>query len=230
MAKQLVSRGIPSEAIRVTGIPIDPRFGQSIAIEPLRQNLSVNSGLPVVLVMGGGLGMGPVARIVRALKRIRKPMHVVILTGKNEKLRERLQQDIERLPDLPAHVQVLGYVENVFDYMRAADLLVTKPGGLSSAEALACGLPMVIVHPLPGQEMRNSKYLVQHRAAVRVIEEGNLSRIIEDTLSNVTALRSMSHAGRRLGRPDAASQAAGLVLDLLWQAPAEQGLRALASL
>jgi processive 1,2-diacylglycerol beta-glucosyltransferase len=228
MARQLISRGIDSEAVRVTGIPIDPRFGRAEAVEPLRQRLAVNSGLPVVLVMGGGLGMGPVGRIVRALKRIKRAMHVVILTGKNDKLRERLNHELERLPHLAARVQVLGYVENVFDYMHAADLLVTKPGGLTSAEALACGLPMLIMHPLPGQEMRNAKYLVHHRAAVRVTEENNLPRMLEDMLDNVTALRSMSHSGRRLGRSDAACEAAHLLLDML--CPATDHLRAIASL
>ena len=216
LARQLTGRGLRRSSVKVTGIPIDPRFSQEpIEREGLREALGVNSGLPVVLVMGGGLAMGPVARILRSLRRISRPMHVVVLTGKNQQLRARLEAQLKGLTDLAAEVQVLGYVENVYDYMRAADLLVTKPGGLTAAEALASALPMLIVSPLPGQEMRNSKYLLGKNAAVRVTNERSLPRVIESMLESPDALRRLQAVSRKLARPDAAHRVASLILELL---------------
>lgn len=216
LARQLTGRGLRRSAVKVTGIPIDPRFSQEpCEREALRECLGLASGVPVVLVMGGGQALGPVARILRSLRRLSRPMCVVVLTGKNQALRARLEAELKGLSDLAADVRVLGYVENVHEYMRAADLLVTKPGGLTAAEALASALPMVIVSPLPGQEMRNSKYLLAKNAAVRVANERSLPRVIESMLESPNALRRLQTVSRRLARPDAAHRVAALILDLL---------------
>ena len=108
-----------------------------------------------------------------------------------------------------------GPIEHVYDYMAAADLLVTKPGGLTSAEALASGLPMVIVHPLPGQEMRNSKYLLTKRVAVRAASEDTLPRTIVEMLDDVDTLRNMQMESRGLATPDSASRTASVIMELL---------------
>jgi processive 1,2-diacylglycerol beta-glucosyltransferase len=213
LAANLVTRGVDDAAVRVTGIPIDPRFGGPHSRHDLRAKLRLDGDMPVMLVMGGGLGMGPVGKILRSLERIQRPMHVVILTGKNDKLRERLQESASTLS--AARVQTYGYIDNVYEYMHAADLLVTKPGGLTSAEALAAGLPMVIVHPLPGPEMRNTKYLLSKRVAVRVAHERNLHRVIEDMLDDPDALAHMREVSQRLACPDSARRAASLVLQML---------------
>lgn len=215
LERQLIARGVESERVRVTGIPIDPRFGQPRELQALRDRLDLNAGLPVVLVMGGGLGMGPVERIMKLVRRIERPMHMVVLAGRNERLREQLDEERQRLGGHPVRLQSFGYIDNVYDYMAAADLLVTKPGGLTSAEALASGLPMVIIHPLPGQEMRNSKYLLNKRVAVRAASEKTLPTTIEEMLRDVDTLRRMRRVSRDLSAPDSASRTADLVLEML---------------
>lgn len=215
LERQLVARGVDSARVRVTGIPIDPRFGQPLEREPLRRRFGFGDGLPVVLVMGGGLGLGPVERILKLVRRIERPLHLVVLAGQNKRLRERLDDERGRLDGHPVRLKVTGYIDNVYEYMAAADLLVTKPGGLTSAEALASGLPMVIVHPLPGQEMRNSKYLLNKRVAVRAASESTLPRIIEEMLDDSETLRDMQRVSRGLATPDAASRTADLVLEML---------------
>jgi len=212
---QLTGRGIPESAVRVTGIPIDTRFSERPQVAALRERMGLGGGLPVILVMGGGLGMGPVGRVLRSLRRISEPTHVVVLTGKNEKLKARLEAEAVPLAHLPIKVQVLGYVHNVYDYMHAADLLVTKPGGMTSAEALACGLPMVILHPLPGPEMRNAKYLLARRVAVRANNERGLHNAIHDLLQNRSQLERMRALSVRAARPDSARHIAEWVLSLL---------------
>ena len=215
LERQLVARGVDSARVRITGIPIDPRFGMAPEPQALRDRLALHGGRPVVLVMGGGLGMGPVERILKLVRRIQSPMHMVVLTGHNERLRERLDEERQNLDGHPVRLQVFGYIDNVYDYMAAADLLVTKPGGLTSAEALASGLPMVIVHPLPGQEMRNSKYLLNKRVAVRAASDATLPRIIEEMLHDVDALRRMKRVSRDIAAPDSASRMADVLLELM---------------
>ena len=109
----------------------------------------------------------------------------------------------------------MRFVENVYDYMHAADVFVTKPGGLSTAEALAAQLPMILCKPLPGQEERNARVLVEGGAAVRAPSLRELPAMLEAFLGNVDGTRNMLSAARRLGRPDAAYDAAATIARLI---------------
>ncbi len=144
----LVGRGIDPQRIGIDGIPVDPRFGELPADRgALREALGLPRAAEVALVMGGGLGLGPVAATVRALARSDKPVMPVVIVGKNRRLELRVAEEARRDG---ADVRVLGFVENVYDWMHAADVLVTKPGGLSTSEALAAGLPHGAAAPAAG--------------------------------------------------------------------------------
>ncbi len=214
IAEHLSSKGVAPEKVEVTGIPIDPRFGNSQDVSALKKRLGLKEEMPILLVMGGGIGMGPVNRIMKALKKITIPMYAVIVAGKNNHLLKRLNEDMKKLTQSPVNVRVLGYINNVYDYMKAADILVTKPGGLTSSEALAVQLPMIIVRPIPGQELRNTRYLLGQRVAVRVSDENNLAETIETLLNNPSRLNQMRVKARPLGQPEAAMKVARRVLDL----------------
>lgn len=215
IADHLISKGVAPERVDVTGIPIDPRFGEHQDIPLLKRSLQFEEDWPILLVMGGGIGMGPVSRIMKALKKLTLSMHVVIVAGKNNRLIKRLQDDTKKLNNhSPVKVRVLGYINNVYDYMKAADILVTKPGGLTSSEALAVQLPMIIVRPIPGQELRNTRYLLGKRVAIRVGDENNLAETIETLLKNPARLKQMRDKARPLGQPDAAMKVARRIMDL----------------
>ena len=193
----LIGRGIDPARVGVDGIPVDPRFGIP---PPDRGALREALGLPrdgtVALVMGGGLGLGPVATTVRALARTSSAVTPVVIVGKNRRLEHRVAEEARRDG---ADVRVLGFVSNVFDWMRAADVLVTKPGGLTTSEALAVGVPLVLLKPLPGQEERNARYLVSRGAALRAPRPGDLVRVV-DTRAARRARRAAPARERRTAR------------------------------
>jgi processive 1,2-diacylglycerol beta-glucosyltransferase len=105
-------------------------------------------------------------------------------------------------------MRVERFVNNVHEYMHASDLLITKPGGLTSSEALAAEIPMVLFKPLPGQEERNTRYLVQRRAAVRAKNASDLTRTVQTLLASPAKLGQMRIAMEPLRKPQAAREIA----------------------
>jgi processive 1,2-diacylglycerol beta-glucosyltransferase len=205
----LVERGIAAERIVTTGIPVHPRFCRSSEPRPaLRARLGLPATRPIVLLMGGGLGIGPVERMLEAVDQLDDSVAVVAIAGRNLRAERKARSVAARLRR-PVHV--LGFVENVYDYMHASDVLVTKPGGLTAAEALTAGIPMVLCRPLPGQEERNSRLLVETGCAIRVRSVKELPVALDVVLSDAGRRASMLQAAGELGRPQAAREIAKLI-------------------
>jgi len=128
----------------------------------VRRRSGLRDDLPTILVLGGGFGMGPVAGILESLDRVEREFQIVVVAGRNVALRRELAA-LDR--HHPTHV--LGFVSNMHEIMSVADLIITKPGGLTTAEALALGKPLFILNPIPGQEMANSDFLLERGAAAK---------------------------------------------------------------
>ncbi|MGH7729340.1 MAG: MGDG synthase family glycosyltransferase [Vulcanimicrobiaceae bacterium] len=213
MAACLHARGIAPERIVISGIPIDPRFGQArLSREQLRDELRLPRDRRIVLVMGGGVGLGPLERIMRALDRVRTPIAAAVIVGRNPGLERRVLAAAERT-SYP--LRVYGFVDNVHDFMHASDVLISKPGGLTSAEALAAGLPMVLVRPLPGQEERNAEYLVSRGAALRAPDDERLAARVEEVFAGGEPAWALRSRIAQMRRPDAARQVAERLAGLL---------------
>jgi processive 1,2-diacylglycerol beta-glucosyltransferase len=209
----LVARGIDPARVGVDGIPVDPRFGVPPADRgALREALGLPRDGLVALVMGGGLGLGPVATTVRALARTASRVTPVVIVGKNRRLEHRLAEEARRDG---ADVRVLGFVQNVFDWMRAADVLITKPGGLTTSEALAVGVPLVLLKPLPGQEERNARYLVSRGAALRAPHPRDLARVVDGVLHDQRVVARLRASAAQLAHPDAAERVAARLAELV---------------
>ena len=206
---RLLARGVPPERIAVTGIPVAAKFRQPPARAATRKLLGLRDDLPVLLVLGGGFGLGPVRDTVAALNRLAARVQVVVVCGRNETLRRELA-GLERKQ--PLHL--LGFVSNMPDWMAAADLVVTKPGGLTSSEALAAGRPLVIVHPIPGQEEANSYFLLEHGAAIKVNRPEDLPFRLGELLAS-RRLAQFTAKARQLGRPEAAQSVCEKVLAMV---------------
>ncbi len=212
MRAALIARGVPAERILTSGIPVHPRFSRNgESKDELRRRLGLPEDGPVVLLMGGGLGIGPLERMMRALEHLETQVSAVAIAGRNGRTERRARGVAQRL-GLP--VKVLGFVENVYDYMHACDVLVTKPGGLTAAEALVAGLPMVLCRPLPGQEERNSRFLVEGECAVRVRRLEELPGALSAVLSDPDRRARMRAAAAALGRPHAAREVGALIARL----------------
>jgi processive 1,2-diacylglycerol beta-glucosyltransferase len=203
----MTALGVPPETIHVTGIPIDPAFSPAREKAETRRELGLQPDLTTVLVSAGGFGMGPVESLANALQEVRHPIQVAVVCGKNPDLKRRLE-------DLPApnhHVKIVGFTSEMERWMAASDLLVGKAGGLTSSEALASGLVMVIINPIPGQEERNSDHLLEEGVAVRCNNLPALAYKIDSLLSDKERFDRMRQAVRRLARPNAAANVVSLV-------------------
>jgi processive 1,2-diacylglycerol beta-glucosyltransferase len=209
----LTARGVAAEAISVSGIPVRRDFARAgESGDALRERLDLPRDRRVVLLMGGGLGIAPLERMMRALELIQVPLAAVVVTGRNKRTQRRVMLAAE---GVSYPVRALSFVENVYDYMHAADALVTKPGGLSTAEALVAQIPMVLCKPLPGQEERNARILVEAGAAVRTRRLEELPKAIEAVLTDAAKRGRMIEAAQRLARPNAAGAAAAMIARLV---------------
>jgi processive 1,2-diacylglycerol beta-glucosyltransferase len=215
-ALYLQRMGIPAERTSISGIPVDPVFAEPKDRGGCLARHGLSGDRPVILQMAGGNGVGPIEEVYQALLRVAVPLNLVVVAGRNAAAKERLAA----LSPPPCHrVKLLGFTRQVDELMRAADLVVTKPGGLTVAEALAVGLPLVIVDPVPGQEERNSDYLLESGAAVKCNHPPTLAHKLTALLHDPARLAALRARARRLGRPRAAFDVARSCLALLSAAP-----------
>jgi processive 1,2-diacylglycerol beta-glucosyltransferase len=213
MRRELTRRGVAPERILVSGIPVDMRYGAIPADrEALRRKLGLPHGRHIVLIMGGGVGIGPLDKMMRALGRVEVPIAAAVIVGRNRRLEKRVLAAAERTP---YPLRVFRFVDNVFDYMHASDVLLSKPGGLTSSEALAARLPMILVRPLPGPEERNTRYLVESGAAIRTNNESDLAAAVQDMLTSEPCRAARAARVDAVRRPDAAVRVAERIADLL---------------
>lgn len=204
-AQYLQYWGVPAEETEVTGIPIDPVFSQPVDRAECQARLGIEGKRPVVLQLCGGFGVGPVEAGYRAMLDIEKPIELVVVCGRNKALLAKL----EGIAVPERHkVHLVGFTREMHHYMACADLVITKPGGLTTSESLALGLPMVIANPIPGQESHNSDFLLEHGAAIKVHHPSLLPLKISQLLADPSRLAKMREASRSLGRPDAAMEIA----------------------
>jgi len=209
--------GLPGDRIHVTGIPIDPRFEQPVDRAEVLGRHGFRSDLPTLLIAGGALGLSPALAVVRRLLQLDREFQALIVCGRNE----QLKRDIEELvAGREERFRVLGYTKEMPELMGAATLLLSKPGGLTTAEALARGLPMVVLDPIGGQEERNSDVLLEAGAAIKCTEVTVLNHKLKRLLDDPSRIAAMSENARRIGRPGAARAVAGIVLESAPRKPA----------
>jgi processive 1,2-diacylglycerol beta-glucosyltransferase len=218
----LISHGVAPSRIRVTGIPIRRRYTQIANKNALITQLGLRPDLPKILVMGGSLGLGPMKAVIRKLDKLPQPFDIIAVTGNNALLHEQLERRGRKLRHPTA---ILGFVENVNELMDVADMIVTKPGGITTAEALVKRLPMIIINPIPGQEAKNTEYLLSHGVAVHAEDANDVVLFVDEFLRNPEKLRQMRAAAEVLGRPLAADLAAREVLQL-WSGKSGLGVSA----
>jgi len=195
---RLIARGARAQNAVATGIPVAAKFSAKPDARAVRKTLGLRDDLSVLLVLSGGFGMGPIVEIVAELDKVPQPFQTVVVTGRNEGLRRELATQTRKHP-----THVLGFVSNMHELMAVAALILTKPGGLTSSEALALGKPLFILNPIPGQEAANSDFLLERGAAAKVNRVEDLPFRIEQLLGS-KKLTEMAKAAKALGRPQSA--------------------------
>jgi processive 1,2-diacylglycerol beta-glucosyltransferase len=203
MAVHLAASGVSPERIRVTGIPIDARFVGLPTRQEARRLLDLDGERDVLLMMAGGMEARTVTALVEQVAGLRWPLQVVIVCGRSPDLIAQLKPIVADARGL-VRMRLLGFTDQVPAYMAAADLMAGKPGGLTSSEALAAGLPMAIVQPYPLQEEANATYLLEAGAGMRIEPLTVFTHKLHRFFSDAARRERMSAAAAALGRPHAA--------------------------
>lgn len=200
-ARYLRSFGVAVDRVQVTGIPVHPGFSQKAARETLMAKHGIQGQRPVVLQLAGGFGVGPIQRVHEELLKVSTPMELITVCGRNE----QCASDLAGVECPQRHRRhLIGFTREMHELMAIADLVVTKPGGLTSSECLAAGAAMIIINPIPGQESRNADYLLEQGAAVKANNLPTLGYKVGLLLEDEARLRRMKAAARKIGRPRAA--------------------------
>jgi processive 1,2-diacylglycerol beta-glucosyltransferase len=210
IARDLTARGVARHRVLVTGIPVGDEFSQSAERAQARLTLGLSPRLPILLFMdGSGGGFGRLEDATRTLLAMEEPLQAVIVTGHEEALETRLRA---LAAGRESRIKIFGYVDNVRQFMAAADFLVTKAGGLTLGEAMAAELPVICFGSLPGQEARNERFAAMAGVALVAGSGAQLQRVIAAALRDPVLLRNMRERIRTYRRPRAAQDIAELVL------------------
>lgn len=191
------------------GIPIMRKFRLPLDREQIREKLKLRPEQKSIILSGGGLGLGSMDKVLDGLEAIDNiPIKVFILTGTNEKLYRKVSSRTYRHEVVP-----LKFINNFHEYLETADLIVTKSGGLTSAEVMSKGVPMIIYNPLPGQEERNSHFLLNNGCAVHANLSEQLIYFIEELLHSPSKVDYMRRMAHKIAKPDAAQRIAEFIRD-----------------
>jgi len=209
--QNFMRNGVSESKIKVFGIPVHSMFTKSHDKDLICKKLGLESGLPVVLIMGGSQGLGPVENIVDALEGTTANFQLAVVCGTNKKLQKIL---LRRLARYSKKLTVFGHIENVDELMETSSIVITKPGGLTTSEAMAKDLPMIIVRPIPGQELKNTEYLLRQGVGLKADDSEDIAVLVQELMSNGIKLNEMRQKASEIKKPNAAMDIAKLVLNM----------------
>ncbi len=202
------ARGIARAKTHVTGIPIMPAFASAPSRSECAAELGIDAKRTTILLMGGGAGLGGLDDVAGRLVALDRDFQLIALAGRNEAMLQRLEAIAKRHP---RRLVAQGFTNRVERLMAVSDLVITKPGGLTTSECLAMGLPMIVHAPIPGQEERNCDYLLEQGAALKAIDASALEWRIGELIAFPERLGAMAARAGALGRPHAARDVVGIV-------------------
>lgn len=203
----LAKIGIPAEKITVSGIPIDPLFAESKDKAAMREKFGLEKDKLTILVSAGGFGVGNIEHLLEALSDLQTPSQIVAICGRNEELKRKLERLArEKLNNERVRFVPIGFTREMDEYMSAADLIVGKPGGLTTSEALAKNLIFVVVDPIPGQEERNSDHLLEKGCAIKCNNLPVLAYKIDELVKDRARFEAMRENVRKFARPNASRE------------------------
>ncbi|HEX5122138.1 MAG TPA: glycosyltransferase [Rhodanobacteraceae bacterium] len=202
------ARGIAREKTHVTGIPIMPAFASAPSRDECAAELGVDAKRTTILLMGGGAGLGGLDDVAERLVALDRDFQLIALAGRNEAMLKRLEAIAKRHP---GRLVARGFTNRVERLMAVSDLVITKPGGLTTSECLAMGLPMIVHAPIPGQEERNCDHLLEQGAALKAIDASALEWRVRQLIAHPERLAAMATRARNLGHPNAARDVVRIV-------------------
>lgn len=209
MIYSAVRKGIDRDKLLPLGLPVRAEFSACTPAAEARKNLGIAPDRRTVLIMGGSMGYGSMLATVASILELDIDLDVICICGSNDRLRRRLEHLQNR-----GRLRILGFVDNVCEYMDAADCVITKPGGCTVTEALCKALPMVLTEPIPGHEERNADFLVRAGAAILTDKEFTPAEAVYDLFTSPDRLDMLRNASVLLRHPDAAARICDLIMDM----------------
>lgn len=202
MVDDLVSRGVNKDKIHVTGIPLSSRFLQSYNKQKILEDYGLTSDKNTILFFAGGefgFGKDKTFNRLKAIIDNLPNLQVVAVAGRNEKMKERFDE-LVKTTRTESNVKILSFTNQVPELMSVSDLVITKPGGLTTTESLASGLPLIIIDPLPGQEEENAEFIENSGAGIWVKDSDNIESILLDIFNSPTKLEDMKSKARLIAK------------------------------
>lgn len=214
MKKELHEKGIPNEKIFATGIPLSNKFLLKYDKPTILKSFGLYPDKKTVLFFGGGefgLGKTQTFKIFKSFVECPENIQIVAISGKNQKMKEAFENLVESLNKTDS-VKILEYTNQVPELMSISDLVVTKPGGLTTTESLASGLPIVVINPIPGQEEENASYLEKNKVAIWLKKDDNVEAILKDLFSNPEKMQEMKIRARLLAKKNSTKDICKILL------------------
>lgn len=215
MLAPLTALGIPREKIHPFGIPVHKAFFSPPSRAETQAELGFSPDVPTVLLMAGSFGVSGIIKMYRSLAESGQALQLIIITGKNQALYDAFDEEIKTRPSPACRVHLLLFTKEVPKYMNVSDLIITKPGGLTVSEALACNLPLAVFDAIPGQEEDNALFLERHGMGVRIRKEDNLAQLLSNLLREPDKLAAMRENCRGFDKSDAAAEILALAEGLV---------------
>ena len=209
------NNNIAENKIHVTGIPISKRFLEKYDKDKICKNFGLSTNKKTILFFAGGeygLGKDKTIEILNILTRVSFEIQVIAIAGKNEKMKEAFE-NIVKENNKQETIKVLPFTDKVPELMSISDLVITKPGGLTTSESLASDLPIIVINPIPGQEEENAEFLEKSGAAIWIRKNSNAEVIINELLSNENKLISMKENSSKLSRRNSTHDICKIILD-----------------
>lgn len=218
IAPSLERKGLSKDQLLPIGIPIRPQFAESVPREQARTELGLDPELPTLLLMGGSMGYGSLAKTLSEIDALDTKLQVICVCGRNEKAKAEIDGMTFR-----KRVLAFGFTDKISLLMDASDCIVSKPGGLTTSEALAKRLPMIICNPIPGQEDRNAEFLLNSGVAVKLSKHASLSDVVYQLFCNPERIELMKKNIDLIRRPHATRDLVDTVFSLVEEAKQEEG-------
>ena len=212
----LIEEGIEPEKIKPYGIPVEKSFLEHRDRNIVLEELGLSPDKFTVLVMGGSFGAGNIKDTLKELLYLDRDFQVLVITGRNESLKEKLERALnsDKYP-LDKKIAILGFTKNMNDILSAVDIIISKPGGLTTTECLLKELPMIIPYYIPGQEEENLDFLSNCGAALRTSKKFTISVLLKVLIDNPSRIEALKQNISTIKKENTAEDIANLVVDLI---------------
>lgn len=212
MVAKMVAQGVSEEHIYPYGIPVDEVFFEEEEKQLVLEELNLGKNLPTILMMAGSFGVANVFDIYANIIDIDLDFQIILVTGKNKKLYNQFE---EVVGNSPKNTKLIYFTNEINKFMQASDIIITKPGGLTVTEALACNIPMAIFDAIPGQEEENAEFLIKHNMAVRISDGNSCREAIVRLLEDNGKLENMKEACKSFDKNDSSKNIFLLLNELI---------------